>query len=208
MNGIELLDKIKNNFETSHIPVVLLTAKSSVESKIEGLKYGADAYMIKPFHSKQLKAQLENLLHQRVVLRNYYVKQVIEPIFKTGLNITERDAAFLEKVREVIDKRLSDTDLKIEDLYKSTGMGRSKFFGKLKGLTGISPIDFIKEYRLNKAFALFQSEDFNVSEVAYQTGYNDAGYFSKCFKERFGINPSEMIKERKDKENLPADLSE
>ena len=194
MDGIQLLEQIKNNFETSHIPVVLLTAKSSVESKIEGLKYGADAYLTKPFHSEQLEAQLENLLHQRVLLRERYAMQADESNHTTDVSITDRDAAFLNQVREIIEANLVNPQFKIGDIYRQVGMGRSKFFDKLKGLTGLSPIDFVKEYRLNKAASLLSSSDYNVSEVSYLSGFTDAGYFSKCFKDRFGISPSQVEK--------------
>jgi len=194
MDGIQMLDKIKNNFETSHIPVVLLTAKSSVESKIEGLQYGADAYMTKPFNSKQLKAQLNNLLHQRVVLRESFANHTHESEEKSVVALTNRDSAFLNQVREIIEANLFNSDFRIEDFYKPIGMGRSKFFDKIKGLTGLSPIDFVKEYRLNKAVSLLKNGDCNVSEASYLSGFTDAGYFSKCFKERFGINPSEVVR--------------
>jgi signal transduction histidine kinase/ligand-binding sensor domain-containing protein/CheY-like chemotaxis protein/AraC-like DNA-binding protein len=190
MDGIQLLDKIKNNFETSHIPVVLLTAKSSIESKVEGLKYGADAYMTKPFNSDQLKAQLKNLLHQRVILREHYANHKDEAEKHFQLTVTDKDAEFLNKVRLIIEEDLANVDFKIEDIYKNIGMGRSKFFDKLKGLTGQSPIDFVREYRLNKAITLLQSGNYNVTEASYLSGFSDAGYFSKCFKERFGISPS------------------
>ncbi|PKP08464.1 MAG: hypothetical protein CVU09_15595 [Bacteroidetes bacterium HGW-Bacteroidetes-4] len=195
MDGLQLLDKIKNNFETSHIPVVLLTAKSSVESKIEGLRYGADAYLTKPFHNQQLHAQLQNLLQQRTRLLNKYFELPENGNQNdSGISITEQDEQFLNQVRKLIEENLSNADFRLEDIYKEVGMGRSKFFDKLKGLTGLSPIDFVKEYRLNKAFSLLQKGIHNVSETAFLSGYTDAGYFSKCFKERFGLNPSEIIK--------------
>lgn len=192
MDGIQMLDKIKNNFEISHIPVVLLTAKLSIESKIEGLKYGADAYLTKPFNSEQLKLQLSNLLNQRNLLRHKYSNQFSNTKSALELRLTDKDSAFLEKVRQIIEDNLSNSLFKTEDLYRQTGMGRTRFFDKLKALTGLSPIDFIKEYRLNKAMSLLQSGAYNVSETSYISGFTDAGYFSKCFKERFGINPSQV----------------
>ncbi|MBN1927243.1 MAG: response regulator, partial [Prolixibacteraceae bacterium] len=193
MDGIQMLDKIKNNFETSHIPVVLLSAKSSVESKIEGLKYGADAYLTKPFHSGQLKAQLENLLHQRVLLREHYAGQEGSEISSQSIRVTGPDNEFLERVREIIEENLPVSDFKIGDIYNEMGMGRSKFFDKMKGLTGLSPIDFVKEFRLNKANKLLKTGKYNVAETAFQSGFSDAGYFSKCYKEKFGVNPSEVM---------------
>lgn len=194
MDGIQLLEQIKNNFDTSHIPVVLLTAKSSVESKIEGLRYGADAYMTKPFNNEQLKAQLENLLHQRVLLRERYAREVNEDDRLQNIPITDPDAEFLERVREIIEENLTNPNFKLSIIYKQVGMGRSKFFDKLKGLTGLSPIDFVKEYRLNKAKSLLLSGKYNVGEASYQSGFTDASYFSKRFKERFGVSPSKVEK--------------
>ena len=194
MDGIQLLDHIKNTFETSHIPVVLLTARSSVESRIEGLEYGADAYLTKPFHSGQLKAQLRNLLNQRKMLREAYVGNGQSKQDGTTYSITRRDSAFLDQVCNIIEECLASTEFKIEDLYTTIGMGRSTFFDKMKGLTGLSPIGFVKEYRLNKAMNLLQSGNYNVSEVSWMTGYSDAGYFSKCFREKFGKAPSQFVK--------------
>lgn len=195
VDGIELLDRIKNNFETSHIPVVLLSAKSSVESQIEGLKYGADAYLTKPFHPEQLLVQLENILKQRVLLRECYTRPSVEKeVQECQLVLTEPDEQFLLGVRAIIEDNLVRTDFKIETLYKEMGMGRSKFFDKLKGLSGLSPIDYVREYRLSQAKSLLESGTYNVTEVSYLSGFADAGYFSKCFKERFGLNPSQYVK--------------
>ena len=196
MDGIEMLDRIKNNFDTSHIPLVLLSAKSSVESKIEGLKYGADAYLTKPFNSKQLKAQLENLLNQRVLLRKSFINKTNEPTNIQDFSITEKDALLLKKVQEIIEDNLANSNFKIQNIYQEVGMGRSKFSDKMKGLTGLSPIEFIKEYRLEKAKNLLQTGNYNVTEVSYMSGFSDAGYFSKCYKERFGVNPSQNVRKQ------------
>jgi len=194
MDGIQMLDKIKHTFETSHIPVILLTAKTSVESRIEGLKYGADAYLTKPFHPEQLNAQLENLMQQRVLLRECYTNRSSkEPTTTSGKVLTDKDARFLDQVRVIIEENLVNSDFKIESIYNSLAMGRSKFFDKLKGLTGLSPIDFVREFRLNHAKDLLESGTYNVTEVSYLSGFTDSGYFSKCFKERFGVNPSKII---------------
>ncbi|HKJ42905.1 MAG TPA: response regulator, partial [Sunxiuqinia sp.] len=194
MDGIQLLEQIKNNFDTSHIPVVLLTAKSSVESKIEGLRYGADAYMTKPFNNEQLKAQLQNLMHQRILLRERYAQQISDEEIAHDLSITDPDAEFLNQVRDIIEANLTKPDFKISVIHQQVGMGRSKFFDKLKGLTGLSPIDFVKEYRLNKAKSMLKTGKFSVGEVSFQSGFTDASYFSKRFKVRFGMSPSQVEK--------------
>lgn len=193
MDGIQLLESVKNNFETSHIPVVLLTAKSSVESRIEGLKYGADAYLTKPFNSEELKLQLRNLLHNRNLLVERFMqnKQDVDAVSIDG--VTQKDVTFLNRVREIVEENLVNSDFKLEDLYQEIGMGRSKFSDKINGLTGLSPISFVNEYKLNKAQELLRSGQQNISEVSFLSGFSDAGYFSKCFKERFGVAPSHYI---------------
>lgn len=192
MDGIELLRALKEDFDTSHLPVVLLTSRASVESRIQGLRYGADAYLTKPFNMQQLEAQLDNLIRQRDQLRQCYTQQPAPAMPQPGL--TERDQQFLDQVRAIVAQHLSDPDFKIADLYSELAMGRSKFFDKLKGLTGLSPIDFVKESRLEKARQLLETTNHNVTETAYLTGFSDSGYFSKCYKERFGVNPSQVGK--------------
>ncbi len=193
MDGIAMLDILKNDPDTSHIPIVLLSAKASVESKIEGLKYGADAYLTKPFNSEQLQAQLQNLIKQRSQLRNAYLS-ITDKKEISDIQITSADDSFLQTIKETIENNLTKTTFRVDDLYVATNMGRSKFSYKLKGLTGLSPIDFIKEFRLTKAMQLLKTGEYNVSEVSYLAGYTDAGYFSKSFKERFGKNPSDLLR--------------
>lgn len=190
MDGIQLLESIKNNFETSHIPVVLLTAKSSVESRIEGLKYGADAYLTKPFNTKELKLQLRNLLHSRSLILERFMHNSSNEQAVLVDGVTQKDIQFLNQVREIIEANLINSDFKLEDLYKEIGMGRSKFSDKINGLTGLSPISFINEYKLNKAQMLLRAGEHTISEVSFLSGFSDAGYFSKCFKDRFGVAPS------------------
>lgn len=193
MDGIELLEAIKNNFETSHIPVVLLTAKSSVESRIEGLKHGADAYLTKPFNSQELKLQMRNILNNRRLIAERFMQQgVAQPDVEVE-GVTKKDVLFLNQVRQIIEANLTNSDFKLEDIYKEVGMGRSKFSHKINGLTGLSPINFVNEYKLTKAQKLLRTGQHNVSEVSFLSGFSDAGYFSKCFKERFGVAPSHYI---------------
>ncbi|MGQ1946704.1 two-component regulator propeller domain-containing protein [Geofilum sp. OHC36d9] len=194
MDGIEMLDALKMDFETSHIPVILLSARVSVEARLTGLQYGADAYITKPFNNRELLAQIYNLLHQRELLRRRFANGVMNTSDPDKLEMTRPDTDFLEAVRQIVDDNLTRTDFHIEDIYVSLGMGRSKFYDKMKGLTGFSPIDFVKEYRLNKAMELLRSGRYNVSEASFMSGFSDPGYFSKCFKERFGMLPSYMIK--------------
>lgn len=196
MDGIELIKRLKNDFNTSHIPVILLTAKSSVESKLEGLKYGADAYLTKPFNTLHLKAQIYNLLNQRKLLIEKFTNKVRLPDVHSEdeVVVTDRDNEFLKTVVAIIEENISNSEFKIDQISRSIGLGRTSFFKKLKGLTGMPPIDFVNEYRLKSAFHLLQTGNYNISEVSYMTGFNDPGYFSKRFKERFKKAPSSYLK--------------
>lgn len=196
LDGIELIKRLKNDFNTSHIPIILLTAKSSVESKLEGLKYGADAYLTKPFNTLHLKAQIYNLLNQRKLLIEKFTNKVklFDVNSEDEVVVTDRDTEFLKTVVAIIEENISNTDFKIDQISKSIGLGRTSFFKKLKGLTGMPPIDFVSEYRLKSAFHLLQTGNYNISEVSYMTGFSDPGYFSKRFKERFKKAPSSYLK--------------
>ena len=197
VDGIEMLNMLRENFDTSHIPVILLTAKSSVESRIEGLKFGADAYLTKPFNSIHLKTLINNLIEQRKKLINKFSGTIKMVDFTSkDLMVTDKDSIFLQKVFEIIEQNLSDPNFKVDVISRGVGMGRTNFFDKIKGLTNSSPIDLIKQHRLNKALTFLDSGEFNISEVAYKAGFHDQGYFSRCFKDKFGKSPSQYLKDK------------
>ena len=190
MNGLELLDNIKSNFETSHIPVILLTAKVSVSKRTGGLGYDADAYITKPFHTDQLKTQLDQLIQARLSMCEIYAKQNgnhISPPF----SMTEKDAQFIEKISEIIEENLASYDFDLKDTYKLVGIDRGTFLHKLKGLTGLAADEFIENYRLYKAHSYLHNSKYNVVETAHMTGFSDPDYFSKSYKDKFGKNPSQ-----------------
>lgn len=197
MDGIEMLKKIKDNTHTSHIPIVLLTAKSAIEDQISGLAYGADFYMTKPFYIEYLIHLLANLLKGRREMVDSLTDQVkpfkLEP---TEVTITSRDEEFLRDVIQVIEKGMSDSKFNIETVVSSMAMGRTTFYKKLKSLTTMSPVEFIKEIRLKRAIQLLDTGELTVSEVAYQVGFNSSGYFSTCFKEKYKLSPSEYLKNK------------
>ncbi len=216
MNGIEMLDQLKNNVITSHIPVVLLTAKSSVESQIEGLQYGADFYITKPFNSELLFASINSLLKQRARLFGLLESRVpaspqkkvkveslapkIDAEPATQLEkpvVTEKDEAFLKEVIKVVEEKMGDYNFNIELVAGSMSMGRTTFYKKFKSLTGITPVEFVKDRRLDKAKAYLDSGEVNVSEAAYNSGFNNPKYFSTCFKERFGVSPTDYMRGKK-----------
>lgn len=195
MDGIELTDKLRNEFKTSHIPIILLTAKSSVESMIEGLRYGADAYITKPFSMDLLVARITNLLQQRKHLIEKFTNQVkIIELSPEEIIVTSKDEQFLKDVIKIIEENMADPEFNVEMIATKTGLGRTTFFKKLKGLTGMAPVEFMKEMRVKRGHQLLETGNFTVSEIAYQVGFNDAGYFSKCFKEKYNQPPTEFLK--------------
>jgi len=197
MDGIQMLDKLKNNIQTSHIPVVLLSAKFSVESQIEGLNYGADYYITKPFHNDFLFASIENLIRQRKKIFESFLdgKRSIE-LNPGEIVITSHDELFLKKIIRIVEDRMSDPDFNIDAVAESLNMGRSTFYKKFKSLTNQAPVEFVREMRLKRAKQLLDAGENNVAEVAYTVGFNHAKYFSTCFKDQYQLSPSEYLKAR------------
>jgi signal transduction histidine kinase/ligand-binding sensor domain-containing protein/DNA-binding response OmpR family regulator len=194
LNGVELLRRLKNNLNTSHIPVVLLTAKTNVESQLEGLEYGADEYIMKPFSVPFFRARIRNLLEQRERLQELYRSQFPAAKFEfvpKKPEMTRQDDTFMSKVMQLIEENMSNSDFRIEEIAESVGISRSVFFKKIKGLTGLAPVEFIRDIRIRRAGQLLATGQLSIKETAYRIGMSDIGYFRKCFRQRFGINPSE-----------------
>ncbi|OQP53578.1 hypothetical protein A4R26_06265 [Niastella populi] len=197
MDGIQLLDKLKNNLVTSHIPVILLTAKSAIESQIEGLDYGADYYITKPFRHDFLVAAMRNLISQRKKLLNSLLEgKKTVPLEPGEVAITSRDEAFLQQVVAIVEEKMGDADFNIDTVAETVAMGRTTFYRKFKGLTGLAPIEFVREMRLKRAKQLLDSGYGNISEIAYSVGFNNAKYFSTCFKAKYEVTPSEYVKSK------------
>ncbi|MDR2824275.1 MAG: response regulator [Prevotellaceae bacterium] len=193
MDGITLCRKIKQNANTSHIPVVLLTAKTNIESRLEGLEIGADAYIPKPFNIEELQKTLDNLLKNRKLLKAKFSgaqdqEDKIEQIEKKSA-----DEIFLEKVMRTINEKLDDAKLNVDMLAREVGYSRVHTHRKLKELTGMAARDFIRSIRLKQAANLLQNRDLTISEIAYATGFNNLSHFSNSFKEFFGTTPKEYI---------------
>ncbi len=194
MRGDELCTLVKNNIETSHIPVILLTALNDDQSIMEGLQTGADRYLVKPFNIGVLKATIANLLTNRALLRSKYAEMELhernEPIdYGNAL-----DNAFLESVKQTIEAHLTDTDFNVETLCNTLNMSRTSFYNKLRALTDHSPADYIRLIRLKRAALLLSEGKYNVTEVADQTGFNDAKYFREVFKKYYKVSPREYGK--------------
>lgn len=192
MDGIELCRRLKTNPKTSHIPVILLTARSSDESELEGLSIGADAYIRKPFSMDILKAQIQNILHQRQELKNRFRREIL--LQPEEVTVTSTDELFLKKAMDLVEEHMGDPDFSVEMMVKEIGMSRSKLYLKLKALTDQSTSEFIRTVRLKRAVQLLESSDMTVKEIMYMTGFNTSSYFSKCFKKQFGVSPSEYLK--------------
>lgn len=204
LDGIGLLERMRGNFETSHIPVIMLTAKHSHEDRLVGLRYGADAYITKPFSVDYLKAGIDNLLARRRTLYEHFSaskgKSSPEETEQDGMMLTDRDRDFLSKLKVWLDSNVTDSDMEVGDLAQHLGLGRTTMYNKVKALTGKSPVELIREHRLLKARAVLAQGDLTVSEVAWQFGFSDPAYFSRCFKVQFGVPPSEYVRKcRSDK---------
>jgi signal transduction histidine kinase/ligand-binding sensor domain-containing protein/DNA-binding NarL/FixJ family response regulator len=191
MDGNELTRRIKNDERTSHIPVILLTAKSEHESKLEGLETGADDYLTKPFDTKELQVRIKNLISIRRKLQEKFSGEKIVTT-KIEKKLSKLDEKFLSKVLEVVESHLSEEGFSIEEFGNEVGMGRVQLHRKLKALTGKSPSLYLRSVRLAKAKKMIEEKTGNISEIAYSTGFSSPAYFSACFKEEFGYPPSEM----------------
>lgn len=195
MNGIQMLDELKNDATTSHIPVILLSAKSALESQIEGLKYGADYYIGKPFDNDFLFAAIESMLKQRRRMFERWVSH--KKILEVGIDqvpVTARDEQFLRKAISIIEERLADSDLDIDSIAKQLNMSRTAFFIKFKSLTQQAPVEVVRDMRLKLAKQQLDEGAGNISEVSYAVGFSNAKYFSTCFRAAYGISPTEYIK--------------
>lgn len=192
MDGIEVTRKLKGEFQTSHIPVLLLTAITSDEKKLEATEAGADEYITKPFNIKYLLTKIFKLIEQRETLRKHFSMDAA-PINFTICK-TERDKTFLEKANRIAEQQMINPEFSVDDFAKLAGLGRTVFYKKLKGITGYTPNEFIRIIRMKKALELLGTGDYTVSEVAHKVGMNDPFYFSRCFKSQFGQSPSVYIK--------------
>jgi AraC-like DNA-binding protein len=195
IDGIELCKRLKTNEYTSHIPVILLTAKQSDESRIEGYETGADAYVIKPFNTTVLEARIANLLDQRMKLRQLFSNSSPTEFKKIAINIT--DETFLNKVVSLINKNMEETDFDPDKLAECLNMSRSQLYRKIKALTNRSIHDFMTSIRMNKAKEYLLSGDYSISETAYKVGYTLPTNFTRTFTKQFGVTPSQYINEYK-----------
>jgi DNA-binding response OmpR family regulator len=189
MDGFTLCDKLKTDERTSHIPVILLTAKASTQDKIQGYGTGADDYILKPFEPQEVNARIRNLIEQRKRIHEYFRRHGLIGLEQE--KITPVDIRFLQKVYDLVIRRVSEASLNVESLAESLRVSRSVLHRKIVSLTGETPGDLIRGIRLKKAADLIEQKFGNLSEIAFAVGFSNPAYFSEAFKKRFGISPSQ-----------------
>ncbi len=191
MDGISLCKKLKSGKVTSHIPVILLTARTSLIFKVEGLETGADDYVSKPFNPKVLELKVRNLIRMRTKLHEFFNdhrKLVVEP---ARIELTSTDELFIQQVLQSVETNMANSEYSIDALCQDVAMSRTQLYRKLKAITGLSANEFIRSIRLKRAAQLLSQEQLTVAEVTYEVGFSDLPYFRECFKKMFGVNPSE-----------------
>lgn len=194
MDGFEFTQKVKEEVEFSHIPVILLTAKVMAQSKVQGYELGADAYLEKPFSVEVLLARIENLLQSREKLRESFLKNPFIGAATVALN--KSDEAFIKKLNEVIQENLGDSDFNVEDMAERFSMSRASFYRKVKGVLDLTPNEYIRVERLKKAAQLLKQDDYKINEICYMVGFNSPSYFAKCFQQQFGILPKDFQEQK------------
>lgn len=192
MDGLEFTHLLKTNTATSHIPVIMLTAKNLEEHRAEGYEHGADSYITKPFHSKVLLARIDNLLKQRNLLKNVYqgCKEAEQEVEASKLD--DRDKQFVKQLNTIIQQNLSNSEFGVEDIGKEIGLSRVQLYRKVKAMTGSSVVDLLRKARLAKAKRLLESRSMSISEVAYEVGFSAPSYFTKCFKDEYNMLPGDV----------------
>ena len=209
MDGLEMVRLIKENNNICHIPIIVLSAKASLDDRIAGLEQGIDDYITKPFSATYLKTRIASLLRQRKALQEIYMNKLMEgkntssaapvadSLTPSQPQITPYDEQFMEKVMEFMEEQMDNAELTIDEFAERLMLSRTIFYRKLKSIIGLTPVDFIREIRIKRAVQLIDSGEYNFSQVAYMTGFNDPKYFSKCFKKVIGITPSEYKEKKK-----------
>jgi signal transduction histidine kinase/DNA-binding response OmpR family regulator len=190
MSGLKLAEILKNDLRTSHIPIILLTAKTSIEDQIEGMKSFADLFISKPFNLKYLEESIVSLLRNRAVLREHFISEL--PSESRSNSSNKLDRKFISEFTSLIESNLANEDLSVDDIYKGLGISKIQLYRKTKALLGFSVNDYILSVRLQKAKYLLMNEDLTISEVAYKVGFSTQAYFSTVFKSKFSVTPSEF----------------
>lgn len=196
MNGIDLCRTLKTQIDTSHIPVLLLTARTLIDDRLEGLEIGADDYLTKPFHPHELKLKVRNILQQRKIMRQRFTNTDEKEFSPKEVTVTSADEHFLKNLIELVEANIGNPDFKIEQFAQELAVSRALLFIKIKALTDMTPKKFLVSFRLKRAMQLLETEKLNVSEIAYAVGFKEPRYFSKVFQKEFGHSPSQFLKNR------------
>jgi len=197
MDGLDMVKKIKENNNTCHIPIILLSSKASLDDRIKALERGIDDYITKPFSASHLITRVQTLLEQRKFLQDYYLNKFSKnrtsdaDLSSESPAIASYDEQFMKQVIDYIEQNIDNVLLVVEDLAKEFPMSRSVFYKKIKSLFGLSPVDLIRTIRIKRAVQLIDSSTHSFTEIAYMCGFNDLSYFGKCFKKQMGLSPSE-----------------
>ena len=194
LDGISLLKTLKSNVNTSDIPVILLTSKSDVEDRVEGLKRGADAYIAKPFNIEKLAAQVDNLIDNVRRLRGKFSGVQAQEENVESVKVEGNDDLLMKRVMKVVNENYTDPDFNVEALSKMVGVSRAQLHRRMKEITGITTSEFLRNIRMEQAARLLKEGKINVTQVAYSVGYNNQTHFSTVFKAHFGMSPTEYGK--------------
>lgn len=194
MDGMECCRHLKSELQTSHIPIIMLTAYAADEQRIKGYECGADAYLAKPFCARLLTVRLRNLIDNRKRQQSFFTDGT-NTLFQKA-PVADIDKGFLEKLYSLIDTHLSDPDLSVEELGEEIGLSRVQLYRKTKALCGYAPNELLRIARLKRAASLLASTDKTVAEITYEVGFSSPSYFTKCYKEYFGENPTEFLKRK------------
>ena len=193
LSGIELCKKLRNQVITSHIPIIILSAKTGIDQQIEGLEMGADVYMIKPFSLDILKVQVQRLISFKQAIYSKYLKETT--LIPQDAGTSKLDDDFIRKVLTFIEENMTDSDLNVDQLANCVSLSKVQTYRKVKAISGLSIVEFIRTVRLKKASQLILEDRLNFSEIAFTTGFSTPSYFSKCFHDHFGMTPSEFATE-------------
>jgi len=196
-NGLQLCQQLKEDERTSHIPIILLTAKVDIETKLQGYRHGADDYIPKPFQLDELCVRIENLLANRKRIQEKFARHL--SLSPNAVPVTSMDERFLKRAMEVVEEFISDSTFGVEPFANEIGVSHTQLYRKLHAITGFNPNEFIRHMRLLRATDLMRKKAGNVAEISYLVGFNNLSYFSKVFKEKFGVTPIEFLKHPLDK---------
>ena len=195
MDGLTMVHRIKQNKDICHIPIIVLSAKASLDDRLQGLREGIDDYITKPFSATYLKLRVENIIGQRRMIQQNNVTQLDSAAADTyrleSPQIVDADKEMMKRLMVYLEENIANPGLKIDDLAAAVNLGRSVFYGKMKSIVGMTPVDFVRHIRIQRAEELITKSDYSFSQIAYSIGFSDPKYFSKCFKKETGMTPSE-----------------